>query len=215
MSLAVVLDSAPAPDTVPSTRRRPVAPRPATCDLASLVERAAARDEAAAAELMERCRSFVAHTARHYLSTPEDVEDVMQEVWLSLVREIGRIRSPELILGWLKKVTEHAAIRQGQRTSRMVTGREIDEWAGDESAEDAGIEEASRDRLRAAVREAMFRLRPADRQLLERLMAVDRPDYRSIGEELNRPVGSLGPTRKRILERLRDDPAIARLAIVA
>jgi RNA polymerase sigma factor (sigma-70 family) len=172
-------------------------------------------DEAAAAELMARCRSFVAHTARQYLSNPEDVEDVMQEVWLSLMREIGRIRSPELILGWLKKVTAHAAIRQGTRSSRMVTGREIDELAGDESPEDAGIEEATRDRLRAAVREAMRRLRPQDQQLLERLMAVDRPDYRSIGEELNRPVGSLGPTRKRILERLRDDPAIARLGVVA
>jgi RNA polymerase sigma factor (sigma-70 family) len=215
MSLAVVHDSAPAPDTVPSTSRRPARLRPAASELAALVERARERDESAAAELMQRCRSFVAHTARHYLSTPEDVEDVMQEVWLSLVREIDHIRSPELILGWLKKVTSHAAIRQGQRSSRMVTGREIDEMAGDESAEDAGIEEASRDRLRAAVSEAMMRLRPADRELLERLMAVDRPDYRSIGEELNRPVGSLGPTRKRILERLRDDPAIVRLAIVA
>jgi RNA polymerase sigma factor (sigma-70 family) len=164
---------------------------------------------------MARCRAFVAHTARRYVSNSEDVDDVVQEVWLCLVREIGRIRSPELILGWLKQVAAHAAIRQGTRASRMVTGREMEELAGDESAEDAGVDEAAREGLRLAVREAMCRLRPADRQLLERLMAVDRPDYRTIGRDLNRPVGSLGPTRQRILARLREDPAIARLGIVA
>jgi RNA polymerase sigma factor (sigma-70 family) len=184
-------------------------------DLAALVRRAQRGEERAAIELMQRCRPFVAHTARRYLWSADDVDDVIQEVWLCLLRELGRIRSPELILGWLKQVTAHAAIRLSMRSSRMVTGGEIEELASEESTEETGLAGAALDGVQSAIDAALCRLRPVDRALIERLMAVDRPDYSAIGRELDRPVGSLGPTRQRILARLRGDPSIARLRVVA
>ena len=40
-------------------------------------------------------------------------------------------------------------------------------------------------------------------QLLRVLMAVDRPEYAEVAQVFDMPVGSIGPTRMRCLERLR------------
>ena len=47
------------------------------------------------------------------------------------------------------------------------------------------------------------------------LSADDRPDYRTVSRMVDRPVGSIGPTRQRALERLRRQPALARSYLVA
>ena len=60
-------------------------------------------------------------------------------------------------------------------------------------------------RLADAVRE----LRPDNRRLIELLAADDPPDYRTASKMLNRPMGSIGPTRQRVLERLRRQPALS------
>ena len=56
-----------------------------------------------------------------------------------------------------------------------------------------------------SVNGALKRLREADRRLMEMLMDTDRPDYASISRRTERPLGSIGPTRQRILSRLRRD----------
>jgi DNA-directed RNA polymerase specialized sigma24 family protein len=65
---------------------------------------------------------------------------------------------------------------------------------------------------RRSLSEALGRLREQDRVLVGLLSASERPDYRAISAAMDRPVGSLGPTRQRLLRRLRRDPAIVQLA---
>jgi hypothetical protein len=38
--------------------------------------------------------------------------------------------------------------------------------------------------------------------------------YRQISHEISRPIGSIGPTRQRLLRRLRVDPAVRPLRLV-
>ena len=47
------------------------------------------------------------------------------------------------------------------------------------------------------------------------LTVEDRPCYAAISEAVHRPIGSLGPTRRRILTKLRQHPAMERLAVAA
>ena len=56
-----------------------------------------------------------------------------------------------------------------------------------------------------AVRAAVDRLPARQRSVL--LASLDRPDasYATLARELEMPVGSIGPTRIRSIERLRDD----------
>jgi DNA-directed RNA polymerase specialized sigma24 family protein len=42
-------------------------------------------------------------------------------------------------------------------------------------------------------------------------MSADTPSYAAIARAMHCPVGSLGPTRKRALERLRHSPIVATL----
>ena len=62
--------------------------------------------------------------------------------------------------------------------------------------------------LLAAERDAALwrRVRPAlgrCQQLLRMLVADPAPSYQEVGEALDMPIGSIGPTRARCLERLR------------
>jgi DNA-directed RNA polymerase specialized sigma24 family protein len=53
--------------------------------------------------------------------------------------------------------------------------------------------------------EAFERLRPSDQKLLRLLMDDTKVSYRQISAELGIPIGSIGPTRARALQRLRDE----------
>ena len=63
----------------------------------------------------------------------------------------------------------------------------------------------------AALREAFARL-PVSSQRLLALLAADPPvPYAQISAWLGLAIGSIGPNRRRCLDRLRNDPAIAAL----
>ena len=63
----------------------------------------------------------------------------------------------------------------------------------------------------AALQEAVSRL-PACYQRLLALLIADPPvPYTEISARLGIPIGSIGPSRRRCLEKLRRDPAIAHL----
>jgi RNA polymerase sigma factor (sigma-70 family) len=165
-------------------------------------------DKPALAELIERCEPMVRAVARRQLYRRADVDDVVQEVWIALIKNLDRIHAPEALRSWLWAVTSRFATRQSKNLARVALLGDRTEIAGEESAEDKGIGSLTGSDCRGRVRHALRRLDTADQQLLELLFAVDRPCYRSIGRIVNRPVGSIGPTRQRLLSRLRGDPEL-------
>jgi len=192
---------------------RPVIDDPEAIELAALVGRARDGDRAAFVALVDRCRPLVTRVARRYLANPADAEDVVQEVWLSLYEHLDRIHSPELVRSWLCRVTANAALRSQTRSSRVILGPDVGEGPSGENTEDQGLRRAAQDELSEAMSEALGRLRPQDSKLVALLMTEDRPDYRLVSALVDRPVGSIGPTRQRILDRLRRDPAITNLRV--
>jgi DNA-directed RNA polymerase specialized sigma24 family protein len=63
----------------------------------------------------------------------------------------------------------------------------------------------------AAVRRAAAEMREPDQRVLSLMMDDRGYDYRQISSISGRPVGSLGPTRDRIIRKLRTSPDIAEL----
>jgi RNA polymerase sigma factor (sigma-70 family) len=186
-------------------------PRLSRDDAPTLVRRAQAGEEDALVELMRAYRPLVAATAHQYLDDRHDVEDAIQEVWVALVHDIHRIQSPDRIIGWLRRVSINAALRTRKRTAVLCLQSDPDITMAAESTDETGIANVTRERESRSVREALGRLRPCDRELLELIMETDQPNYRSISSRAGRPVGSIGPTRQRALARLRRDPALAAL----
>jgi RNA polymerase sigma factor (sigma-70 family) len=188
-------------------RTRGCAPQPGQrCDEASqLTIRAAAGDQAAWNELIGRySRMLWAIASQHRLSAA-DAADVFQTTWLRLVEHIDRLSDPGRVGAWLATTARRECLRVIQVCGRQVpVGDDFPELVAPATDPAAELLRAERD---AELREAMSCLRERDEQLLLMLASDAAPGYTEIAEALGMPIGSIGPTRARSLERVRREYA--------
>jgi RNA polymerase sigma factor (sigma-70 family) len=177
-----------------------------------LVTRARDGDQQAWDALIERYAPLIWSICRRYQLADADGEDVAQTVWLRLIDQLDKIRDPAAIAGWLATTTRREccrALRAAPR--RQATWRELDaETIPDRQTRTAEQELLAVER-NAALREALAQLTPRDQQLIAILTADPPVPYAEISARLGIPVGSVGPTRGRCLDKLRRHPAIAAL----
>jgi RNA polymerase sigma factor (sigma-70 family) len=141
-----------------------------------------------------------------------DAQDIGQSVWLQLAGQLDRIRDPAALPGWLATTTRRECLRL-LRAARgtLAAGYVIDaEAVPDEHARTADEELLAAER-NAALREAFGDLPPCDQRLILLLIEDPPVPYAEISARLGIPAGSIGPTRRRCLDKLRRHPAIAAL----
>jgi len=177
-------------------------------DLPTLVKASIDRDEDAWNELVRRFAGLVAFVIRHYRLAAADTQDVSQLVWLRLVEHLGQIREPAALAGWLATTTRHECERYLRVNGRSVA---VDPSMMQEDDRAAGAE--IDEMLLAAERrqvllDGLAQLQPQQRELLLMLTADPPYAYAEISRILGIPVGSIGPTRSRVLDKLRDTDAI-------
>lgn len=144
----------------------------------------------------------------HQLFGPE-AADISQTVWLRCVEHLGRIREPEHLAAWLATTARHECFRVLRRSGRNVVVDEVPEPATDEFEENPGLTATIADDDRRAVLAALEHI-PERCQRLLRLLIADPPlGYDTIGELLDMPKGSIGPTRARCLAHLRREMGVA------
>jgi RNA polymerase sigma factor (sigma-70 family) len=187
-----------------ATEARTRARRPGGA-VAALVAQAAAGDERAWEQLVEEFAGLVWATARAHHLGAADAADVVQTTWMRLVEHLDRLQEPAKVGAWL-------AVTARRECLRVLRGRARTRPMGDELPERVddgpGVSEAVIARERdAALWAAVGRLGERDRALLRLLMADPAPRYEEIGAALGMPIGSIGPTRARCLERLRREAA--------
>ena len=177
-------------------------------DLADLVKASLDHDQDAWHELVRRFAGLVSFVIRHYRLSLPDTQDVSQVVWLRLVENLARIREPAALPGWLTTATRHECERYLRVNGRSVAMDPTIMW---EAGPDAGpgVDElllaAER---RQALLDGLAELAPAHRDLLVMLTADPPYSYADISRKLDIPVGSIGPTRRRVLEKLRETDAV-------
>jgi RNA polymerase sigma factor (sigma-70 family) len=127
-------------------------------------------------------------------------KDVTQTVWLRLVENIDRIRDPERLPGWLATTCRREALKLSKLRDRAIpTDFEHDLDSASVPIEELVVEDEQARALLAA-----FRNQSEDCQQLLRLFTVEPPlSYQEISELIGRPIGSIGPTRARCVERLK------------
>jgi RNA polymerase sigma factor (sigma-70 family) len=165
-----------------------------------LLSRAAEGDQAAWDALVDRFSQMVWSIARGFRLDEATAKDVSQTVWLRLVENCHRITDPERLPGWLATTCRREALRvKGVRERMVPTEFEYDVADESPSLESMLVED---EEVREVV--AAFGTLGADcRQLLQLLTSEPPISYEEISEIVGRPVGSLGPTRARCLERLK------------
>lgn len=169
--------------------------------LTNLVSAAATGDQAAWNAIVDRFSSLVWATARAHRLARDDASDVAQTTWLRLVEHLDRIREPERLGAWLATTARHESLRVIRRGARELPSGETDlfEAPADETL-DKLLVDPERD---SALWRAFAALSERCKSLLRLLMADEEPSYEEIGAALGMPIGAIGPTRGRCLDKLR------------
>lgn len=173
--------------------------------LTALVRGAAAGEQSCWDALVQRFTGLLWAVARGHRLDTVDAGDVVQTTWLRLVEKLDRIEDPERLGGWLATTARReclAVLRRRQREAPTADEAFLDVVAksGDVVELDSRLLVVERD---AQLAEAFAALSAACQRLLRVLMADPAPTYAEVSASLDMPIGSIGPSRGRCLDRLR------------
>ena len=174
--------------------------------LDAIVSGAQSGDPTARRDLLTHSWPLAERTARRMV-VAADVDDVVQDTLIQVVRSIGSLRDARALPAWIVVIARHAANGYQRRRARLVPVGDIvaDYIAG--GFEDDAVAQLSQDRIVAAVRSAIGRVTDGERRVLE-LVVVEQMPYEQAARALGRPVGSIGPVRQRALRKLATSPEI-------
>jgi RNA polymerase sigma factor (sigma-70 family) len=165
---------------------------------AELLDAIGAGDQAAWAQLFSRYRGRVEGVVRSFRLREADGDDAIQRTWLRLVEHHRAIRDPEHLEGWLA-VTARRECLAIMRADGRETSADLVDVGDSANLEQLVLDRDEVRRLDAAI----ALLSPRSRVLVEALL-VDRPrSYHEVSQAIGLPVGSIGPTRARLLRQLR------------
>jgi RNA polymerase sigma factor (sigma-70 family) len=178
----------------------------------ALVTRARNGDKQAWDALVERYAPLIWSICRRYRLRQADADDVGQSVWLRLLSQLATLREPAALPGWLATTTQRECGRVlSAERKQEPPGHWLDAADIPDKATEVAESELLRAERHAALREAFTHLPPDSQQLIAMLIHDPPVPYSEISARLGIPVGSIGPSRRRCLEKLRRYPAIAAL----
>jgi RNA polymerase sigma factor (sigma-70 family) len=171
--------------------------------LAELVGAAAEGDQQAWEALVERFGGLVWSVARAYGLSEADAADVAQTAWLRLVEHLHRVRDAQRVGAWLAATARHEALRMLRVVGRQLPMGDDLQLEPSDPVPVTPESQALASEQRSILWEAFAALPPPCQQLLRVLMADPPPSYQEAAAALDMPIGSIGPTRGRCLDRLR------------
>ena len=159
-----------------------------------LVARCLAGEQDAWNDLVRSYSRYVfAICSQGYRLQGADAEDAFQDVFVRVYGRLGTLRNPEALRPWIAQLTRRVCL------DRIAAGKREEP----SDAEPAGIEITIDELDEAfAVREALEELPEECREVLDRFFCRDE-SYRTIGEELGIPPGTIASRISRCLGRLR------------
>ena len=174
---------------------------PVDHDLAPLVRAGAGGDAVALERLVARFDRVLRGVTRSYRLSRWDADDVIQATWLQFMQHGRALREPEAVGGWL--------VTTARRQSLLTLQRHVRERLTDDPARDIACDLAEPDRellaseRSEALHDALAELPDRQRDLMRLLVATPDVSYDEVSRQLAMPIGSIGPTRARSLDRLR------------
>jgi RNA polymerase sigma factor (sigma-70 family) len=168
-----------------------------------LIARCLDKDAGAWQALVDRYADLVYGIARRAGLDDARGQDVVQDVFLALLKNLGRLRQHDRLMGWIVK----AARRESWRVARRARSARSREEGVSRPERDVGALPADalqQEERRHLVRRAMRLIDGRCQRLLDALFLREVRDYQALSVELAMPVGSIGPTRRRCLDKLAD-----------
>jgi RNA polymerase sigma factor (sigma-70 family) len=161
-----------------------------------------AGDESALDDLVKVMSPVLWHVVRACGLDREAAEDVVQNTWLTLVKGADSVRDPQAITRWLCTAARREAWRVSKASTRTrpVEDEVLDARMPLQTSPEA---EAVTNDENSLLWQALGRLPERCQKLLRIVAWEPRPDYSAVAESMEMPIGSIGPTRRRCLDKLR------------
>jgi RNA polymerase sigma factor (sigma-70 family) len=188
----------------------------AATDVKDLIRAAVAGDPAAQRELIQRHTDLVVATVRRFGLREADMQDAVQNTWVSMIEHLGSLRDATRLAGWLVTIARRECLKIVRQARRCVVGlspQQVWELIDEKTPgpERSAVDMTMNDLLWTHV----ARLPPRGRDLIVTLVASDESGYAQYSAATGLPIGSIGPTRMRVLARLRRDLEDAGLGVHA
>lgn len=167
---------------------------PEAIEFPAALTRAQAGDHDAFAELVERHEAMVYSLAYHFFHDRSRAEEVAQDVFLQLYRNLGTIETESHLLFWLRQVTTRRCIDQIRRSKMKVVSLEDVELRVADRAADPFLDR----RLKKLVHEL-----PETQRAIVTLRYQEDLDPSEICRIINMPVNTVKSHLHRALQALR------------
>jgi RNA polymerase sigma-70 factor, ECF subfamily len=163
---------------------------------AELVRLAQSGDVRAFEALVVKYQRRIARHVARFIKSANDVEDVVQDVFIRVYRGLNAFRGDSAFYSWLYRIASNAAVNHLRRAPQDVL---LGDQAADERTDafEPGVSDAAHpertlmaEQIAAVVQRALAKLQP---QLAESLMLfeVDKKSYAEIAEMLQIPIGTV------------------------
>lgn len=156
--------------------------------------------EAAWSDMLRRHTPKMYAVARSFDIDNQTAEDLVQTAWLRFLERSGQLRDTSSVGPWLCMIVRNEARRLVTRRRTIPVADGWEQRPADTPSPAAGLVSTEQAK---ALRSAFAKLGDDCRQLLTLMLADPPLSYDEIAVALDRPRGSLGPTRKRCLDHLR------------
>ncbi len=168
-----------------------------------LVLAARAGDGRAYELLVERHQRQVWAAVRGFRLSDADAHDAVQMTWLRLVENLGKLNDPSRVGAWLTTTARRECLRLIRKRNREVGTPDEFFTAVVDDREPGPEQKVTQQEMDRVLWEFVDALPERGRHLLRAVTGSDRPAYAELSAATGMPVGSIGPTRGRYLDRLR------------
>lgn len=174
-----------------------------------IIDRCLDHEPGAWEEFLQRYGRLIYSTVHRVGLPAADHEDTFQSSVIAIYRQLPKLRDREKLVAWIVGITWRQSVDRIRSRSREHRMEEVEDSTLRGSVDpplDAALPDEDRVALEQAqqAREALESLSGRCSRLLSLMFYEDPPlDYAEIARREGIPIGSLGPTRARCLEKMR------------
>jgi RNA polymerase sigma-70 factor (ECF subfamily) len=178
-----------------------------------LIDRVKADEAGAWDRLVSLYAPLVHHWCRRWKLQDEDLADVFQEVFKTLILHIGefrRDRKGDTFRGWLRTIARNKVLDHFRKNAREVEGGSEANWRFSQLAapEDPGPDPEEAAELQRLFHRGLELIRPEFEERTWKAFwrtAVDGRSPQDVAAELSMTPGAIRVAKSRVLQRLREE----------
>ena len=153
--------------------------------------------------LIERYEQKLLRYGRKFLSTHEDIEDSVQNVFIRAYQNIRSFNTSQRFSPWIYRIAHNTFVNELRRNSRAnVSFVDFDTFLAHPVTEDTAAKEYEQEEIRLMANQGMEKISSQYREIII-LYYLEEMSYKDIADVLQIPTGTVGIRLKRAKEALK------------